>query len=120
MQAMKHALTLLIIPLLAPLAALRAKTNAAPTVPYAVPPRLERIADATFDLGGRQHVFQQAIIQGWLLGVPERNPYMLGMFEEANKPRNGNLLPWSGEFAGKHLTGGGEGTGSYRDLRQAP
>ena len=41
-----------------------------------------------------------------MLGLAERNPYVLGMFEEANKPRNGNLLPWSGEFAGKHLTGG--------------
>jgi DUF1680 family protein len=75
-------------------------------VAYVVQPKLERFSNASIELEGRQQVFQQAITQHWLLGIVERNPYMLGMFEEKNKPKNGNLLPWSGEFAGKNLTGG--------------
>ncbi len=73
-------------------------------VAYVVQPELERCSTVSFELKGRQQVFQQAITQNWLLGLTERNPYMLGMFEEKNKSKNENLLPWSGEFAGKHLT----------------
>ncbi len=75
-------------------------------IAYVVPPKLELFGNASFKLKGLQYVSQQAITQHWLLGLAELYPYMLGMFEEKNKPQNGNLLPWSGEFAGKHLTGG--------------
>lgn len=75
-------------------------------VAYLIQPKLERCGTASFELQGRQQVFEQAITQHWLLGLAERNPYMLGMFEEKNKSGNDNLLPWSGEFAGKYLTSG--------------
>jgi DUF1680 family protein len=45
-----------------------------------------------------------AVIANWLLVAPERNPAMLGMFADRDTPPYRDLLPWSGEFAGKYLT----------------
>jgi len=44
------------------------------------------------------------ITRNWLLVAPSKNPAILEMFDtrEALPPRD--LLPWSGEFAGKYLT----------------
>lgn len=74
-------------------------------VKYRVEPQLERINSVSFRLEGRQKTFQDSIVTNWLVGLNLRNPYMTGMFEEVNKDKNKNLLPWSGEFAGKYLTG---------------
>jgi DUF1680 family protein len=72
---------------------------------YKINPQFELPEKIVFKLDGRQNIYQNAILNNWLLGLPERNPYMLNMFEERNKQKNYNLLPWSGEFAGKYLTG---------------
>ena len=45
------------------------------------------------------------ISHNWLMTVPSRNPGMLDMFADREKKPHENLLPWSGEFAGKYLTG---------------
>ena len=47
-----------------------------------------------------RHVTRQ-----WLLPAPEANPAMLAMFRDRDRRPYRDLLPWSGEFAGKYLTG---------------
>jgi hypothetical protein len=68
--------------------------------------RFERIAGAEFDLRGpvRDHV--DAVTRQWLLKMPDANPAVLEMFADRDKKPPRSLLPWSGEFAGKYLTGG--------------
>ena len=41
----------------------------------------------------------------WLIGLRETNPAILDMFRERDTKPYRDLLPWSGEFAGKYLTG---------------
>ena len=41
--------------------------------------------------------------RNWLLTAPLSNPSMLQMFRDRDKPQSRDLLPWSGEFAGKYL-----------------
>ena len=53
----------------------------------------------------RMQLYLSGIVNHWQLGIADRNPAILAMFESRNKPNNGRLLPWSGEFAGKYLTG---------------
>src|ERR1043165_4301615 len=67
--------------------------------------RFERVAGAEFDLRGpiRDHV--DAVLRQWLLKMPEANPAILVMFADRDKKPPRSLLPWSGEFAGKYLTG---------------
>ncbi len=45
------------------------------------------------------------IASRWLTGLRESNPAILDMFRERDVLPYRDLLPWSGEFAGKHLTG---------------
>lgn len=45
------------------------------------------------------------IIDNWLLRLKESNPAILSMFAERDKLPYRDLLQWSGEFAGKYLTG---------------
>jgi len=68
-------------------------------------PVLQRAAlsDAQFEGPLRQYL--NAITEQWLLTMPKRNPALLLMFAERDKQPLRNLLPWSGEFAGKYLTG---------------
>ena len=47
----------------------------------------------------------KAITKNWLLGLRETNPAILGMFSEREERPYRDLLPWSGEFAGKYITG---------------
>lgn len=46
-----------------------------------------------------------AITKNWLLGLRETNPAILDMFFERDEKPYRDLLPWSGEFAGKYVTG---------------
>jgi DUF1680 family protein len=46
-----------------------------------------------------------AVTQNWLLPAPAANPAILAMFADRDRPPYRDLLPWSGEFAGKYLTG---------------
>lgn len=45
------------------------------------------------------------IIEHWLIGIRESNPAILAMFRDRDVKPYRDLLPWSGEFAGKYLTG---------------
>lgn len=41
----------------------------------------------------------------WLIGLNETNPAILAMFQDRDKFPYRELSPWSGEFAGKYITG---------------
>ncbi len=45
------------------------------------------------------------IEKNWLLTLPETNPAILDMFRERDRKPYRDMLPWSGEFAGKYITG---------------
>jgi len=45
------------------------------------------------------------VSRNWLKVAPESNPAMLEMFRDRDRQPLRDLLPWSGEFAGKYLTG---------------
>jgi DUF1680 family protein len=68
------------------------------------PPRFDRVSDATLDIAGPLRVRIDAVVQNWLLQAPDHNPAMLTMFAERDRTPYRDLLPWSGEFAGKYLT----------------
>jgi len=44
------------------------------------------------------------ICKRWLVSIRETNPSILDMFRDRDVQPYRDLLPWSGEFAGKHLT----------------
>lgn len=45
------------------------------------------------------------ITERWLLGLRETNPAIIDIFRERDKKPYRDLLPWSGEFTGKYITG---------------
>jgi DUF1680 family protein len=57
------------------------------------------------ELGGPVRDYLDAVTRNWLLPAPEANPAMLAMFADRDRAPYRDLLPWSGEFAGKYLTG---------------
>src|SRR5438552_5594991 len=65
---------------------------------------LESSPNTTFRFDGRLGEYLRAITDNWLLRAPDDNPAMLGMFADRDRPPYRDLLPWSGEFAGKYLT----------------
>jgi DUF1680 family protein len=67
--------------------------------------KLNRIPNARYELGGVVREYVDAVTQNWLLTMPDRNRAILEMFADRDKQPPPNLLPWSGEFAGKYLTG---------------
>ncbi len=62
-------------------------------------------AGTVFQLQGIAGEYVQAVCDQWLKGLAERNPAILEMFADRDKEPARDLLPWSGEFAGKYLTG---------------
>ena len=56
-------------------------------------------------LGGETGKLLRGITSNWLLGIRESNPAILDMFRDRDRKPYRELLPWSGEFAGKYLTG---------------
>jgi DUF1680 family protein len=46
----------------------------------------------------------QAGIEEWLLMAPVANPSLLQMFRDRDRLPRRKLVPWAGEFIGKHLT----------------
>ena len=46
----------------------------------------------------------QKVTEHWLLGILESNPAILDVFRQRDVLPYRDLLPWSGEFAGKYLT----------------
>lgn len=59
--------------------------------------------------------YMDRIRVSWLLPAPGSNPAMLAMFADRDRPPYRNLLPWSGEFAGKYLTGATQVLATGRD-----
>ena len=49
--------------------------------------------------------YLDAVTKNWLTPAPGANPAMLAMFADRDRKPYRDLLPWSGEFAGKYLTG---------------
>jgi DUF1680 family protein len=70
----------------------------------AVSPALERLERTEFSFGGEIGRRLQVNERHWLLIAPEANPAMLQMYRDRDRPPRRDLLPWSGEFAGKYLT----------------
>ncbi len=50
-------------------------------------------------------VLADRFIRNWLIGLRESNPAILDMFRERDRKPYRDMLPWSGEFAGKYLIG---------------
>lgn len=68
-------------------------------------PVFSKIPEAGIRIDGFVGKYLDSITAHWLLVAPTNNPGMLGMFHDRNCIPAHNLLPWSGEFAGKYLTG---------------
>jgi uncharacterized protein len=64
-----------------------------------------RIQGTSYELHGVMEEYISAITKFWLLTISDRNPAILQMFADRDKEPHRDLLPWSGEFAGKYLTG---------------
>jgi len=65
---------------------------------------LDRSENLSCELRGPVRGYIDRIITNWLLKAPTQNPAMLQMFADREKKPPPDLLPWSGEFAGKYLT----------------
>lgn len=65
---------------------------------------MKTLLPAQFNLTGPIYAYLHAITEQWLLVAPMANPAMLEMFADRDTRPYRNLLPWSGEFAGKYLT----------------
>lgn len=72
------------------------------------PSQLDSDPKAEFHCEGRLADYVSAITDNWLLRAPDDNPGMLGMFADRDHQPYRDLLPWSGEFAGKYLSAGTE------------
>jgi len=67
--------------------------------------QLTRVAGAHYELRGIMQEYLQGITGNWLLRVPDTNPAILQMLADRDRQPHRDLLSWSGEFAGKYLTG---------------
>ena len=67
--------------------------------------QLARGREVRMALEGPVHDYLAAVTQNWLLPAPGANPAILAMFADRDRAPYRDLLPWSGEFAGKYLTG---------------
>ena len=56
-------------------------------------------------LSGYTGLLSEKIIDNFLIGLNESNPALLYMFRDRDVKPYRSLLPWSGEFAGKYITG---------------
>ncbi len=65
----------------------------------------ERMSRVRFELHGPADDYLRNITKQWLLVAASANPAMLAMFRDRDRRPYRDLLPWSGEFAGKYLTG---------------
>lgn len=70
-----------------------------------IPPLLHRCEGAAYSFGGWLHRYLRGITTQWLMVAPSANPAMLEMLRDRDRWPVRPLLPWSGEFAGKYLTG---------------
>jgi uncharacterized protein len=69
----------------------------------AATPVFERPTGATFAFRGPMGERIDRNVHNWLLWAPDANPSMLRIFRDRDNQPPRDLLPWSGEFAGKYL-----------------
>ncbi len=84
-------------------------------VDLAIEPVFEKPVSASFDLKGFVGDRLRANLEEWLLKAPIANPAMLQMFRDQERQPYRDLLPWSGEFAGKYLISAIQGWRISRD-----
>jgi DUF1680 family protein len=72
-------------------------------VPDKAPPRFSRPPGIEYQLGGPIGQRLKANLENWELRAPAANPALVRMFYDRDRKPDRNLLPWSGEFIGKHL-----------------
>jgi DUF1680 family protein len=65
---------------------------------------LTRTAGTTLSVEGWIAGYLGGVTEQWLKVAPFSNPAMLEMLRDRDRPPYRDLLPWSGEFAGKYLT----------------
>ena len=68
-------------------------------------PVCRRIPKTSMEVGGFVGDYLNGITEQWLLVAPKANPGMLEMFRDRDASPLREMVPWSGEFAGKYLTG---------------
>jgi hypothetical protein len=69
----------------------------------AVTPRCDRIPGARFQINGPVQRYISGVSDQWLEVAPLSNPAMLEMFRDRDRKPLRDMVPWAGEFAGKHL-----------------
>lgn len=67
-------------------------------------PLCSRIPGTAYAFQGFMEDYLRGVIDQWLLVAPQANPAMLEIFRDRDRRPRRDLLPWSGEFAGKYLT----------------
>lgn len=68
-----------------------------------VPRTAERAPGVEFRLDGWVRGYVDNVTEHWLRVVPASNPAILDMLRDRDRQPLRQLLPWSGEFAGKYL-----------------
>ncbi|QEH32165.1 Non-reducing end beta-L-arabinofuranosidase [Aquisphaera giovannonii] len=91
--------TTMLAALFAPAVGVNALANDAPR------PALRPAEPLKMTLEGPVRGYLDRITENWLIPATAGNPAILAMFADRDRPPYRNLLPWSGEFAGKYLTG---------------
>jgi len=66
-------------------------------------PLCSRVPGTTFQLQGRVQEYLAGVTAQWLRVAPASNPAMLEMFRDRDRLPLRYMVPWAGEFAGKHL-----------------
>src|SRR5688572_10057043 len=66
-------------------------------------PACGRIPGTKFQLQGRVQEYLTGVTAQWLRAAPASNPAMLEMFRDRDRRPLRDMVPWAGEFAGKHL-----------------
>lgn len=66
---------------------------------------MDRCNELNIELGGPLERSLNAVSTNWLQRAPRDNPAIFEMFVDRDTQPYRDLLPWSGEFAGKLLTG---------------
>ena len=67
---------------------------------------LDRAPRSEFRLRGPVGERVKRNIKRWLIEAPRNNPGLLDMFARRDADKKQNLVPWAGEFVGKHLISG--------------
>ena len=66
---------------------------------------MESVKYKSLKLTGETGKLAEKITDNWLMGIRESNPAIIDMFRDRDLLPYRDMLPWSGEFAGKYITG---------------